>query len=130
MLFNGFVYDGQDILITGVVEVAGGPAPSPSSGNWSRMSIKRFNTDPNEWAYWTGLMESGAISLFVSDGNPATVTIPNQLSDDLHDDWDADWASAYGMKVVRYDLPDAENDRAALPNASRARRWVAGSRAA
>lgn len=111
--------------MAGVVEVAGGPSPSPSSGEWSRMSINRYNTDPEMWAYWTGLIESGEVTIFVSDGNPATVSIPNQIPEDIAWHWDPEWASAYGMQVVRYDLPDAAIDAvdqvAALPGAGASR---------
>ncbi len=103
MLQGGFVYGGQDIVIAGVVEVGGGPSPSPSSGTWSRRSIDRINTDPETWAYWTGRIESGAVTLFTSDGNPATVTIPDALPEDIAGHWDPEWASAYGMRVIRYD---------------------------
>jgi peptidoglycan/xylan/chitin deacetylase (PgdA/CDA1 family) len=105
MLNDGFVYDGQDIVITGVVEVSGGPSPSPSSGEWSRRDIARFNTDPDTWDYWTGLIESGAVTMFTSDGNPTRVSIPNQIPDDIADQFDPDWAQAYGMQLIRYDIP-------------------------
>jgi peptidoglycan/xylan/chitin deacetylase (PgdA/CDA1 family) len=112
MLRNGFVYDGQDILITGVVNVAGGPSASPSSGEWTRLDIARFNTDPESWEYWTGKIESGDITMFTSDGNPATVTIPNDIPEDIAGHWDPEWASAYGMQVIRYDLPGADSEAA------------------
>ncbi len=105
MLREGFVYGGQDIVIAGVVEVGGGPSPSPSSGTWSRRAIDRLNTDPETWDYWTGLIESGEVTLFTSDGNPATVTIPDALPEDIAGHWDSEWASAYGMEVIRYDAP-------------------------
>lgn len=104
MLREGFVYGGQDIVIAGVVEVGGGPSPSPSSGTWSRRAIDRMNTDPETWAYWTGRIESSEVTLFTSDGNPATVTIPDALPEDIAGHWDPEWASAYGMQVIRYDV--------------------------
>jgi peptidoglycan/xylan/chitin deacetylase (PgdA/CDA1 family) len=124
MLYDGFVYEGQEIILAGIVEVHGGPAPAPSSGEWSRWSIERFNTDPGQWAYWTGLIESGELTLFSSDGNPATVTIPHPLPDDLVSHWDPAWASAYGMEVIRYDRPDAPGTTAqdaVFPPAARPR---------
>ena len=106
MLLDGFVYEGQDIRIGGVVEVSGGFSPSPSSGEWSRRSIHRINTDPESWSYWMGQVETDDATMFVSDGNPGTVTVPNQLAADVVDMWDHEWASSYGMVVIRYDLPE------------------------
>lgn len=105
-LLNGFRYEGQDISIGGIVEVSGGFSPSPSSGEWDRRSIHRINTDPESWNYWMGQVETGEATMFVSDGNPGTVTVPNQLSEDIDWMWDAEWASSYGMVVIRYDLPE------------------------
>jgi peptidoglycan/xylan/chitin deacetylase (PgdA/CDA1 family) len=105
-LSNGFVYEGQDIVIQAVLTVSGGLSPSPSSGEWSRRSINRINTDPDTWDFWTGQIESGQATLYTSDGNPVTVTVPNELAEDISWHWDADWASAYGMQVIRYDMPD------------------------
>jgi hypothetical protein len=106
MLLDGFVYEGQDVKIAGVVEVSGGFSPSPSSGEWSRQSIHRINTDPESWSYWMSQVDTGEATMFVSDGNPGTVTVPNQLAIDIEDMWDAEWASSYGMVVIRYDLLD------------------------
>jgi len=132
MLYNGFVHEGQDILITGVVEVGSGPGHSPSSGNWTRMSILRINTEEREWEKWTTQFTSGSLTFYVSDGDPATVTIPNQLADDLVDEWDPEWASAYGMEVIRYDLPEALADptlgRGVLPNVGRSFRRLPPAR--
>ena len=46
------------------------------------------------------------MTLFTSDGNPGTVTIPNRIPADVEDQFDPDWAQAYGMVLIRYDLPD------------------------
>ncbi len=105
-LLHGFRYQGQDISIGGIVEVSGGFSPSPSSGEWNRRSISRINTDPESWNYWMGQVETGEATMFVSDGNPGTVTVPNQLAEDVDWMWDGDWASSYGMVVIRYDLPE------------------------
>jgi peptidoglycan/xylan/chitin deacetylase (PgdA/CDA1 family) len=111
-LIDGFVYDGQDIVIQAVVTVSGGLSPSPSSGEWTRRAIKRINTDPENWSLWVGQIESGKATIYTSDGNPGTVTIPNQLAEDIEWHWDAEWASAYGMEVIRYDMPEVPPDTA------------------
>ena len=99
MLHDGFVYDGQQI---GIVGVKGGPSPSPSSGAWTRWNISRFNIDHETWSYWQEQIESGTITLFTSDGNPGTVTIPDPIPDDVASQFDPELASSYGMKVIRY----------------------------
>ena len=105
-LLHGFRHQGQDIGIAGIVEVSGGFSPSPSSGEWDRRSIHRINTDPESWSYWMSQVETGEATMFVSDGNPGTVTVPNQLAEDIDWMWDGEWASSYGMVVIRYDLPE------------------------
>ena len=110
MLHDGFVYDGQQIVLAGIVGVKGGPSPSPSSGDWTRWNISRFNTDPETWSYWQEQIERGTITLFTSDGNPGTVTIPDPIPADVAPQFDPEWASSYGMKVIRYEAepgPDA-----------------------
>src|SRR5690606_38710557 len=112
-LIDGFVYDGQSIVIQAVVTVAGGLSPSPSSGEWTRRAVNRVNTDPETLGFWMGQIESGQATVYTSDGNPGTVTIPNQLAEDISWHWDPEWASAYGMQVIRYDMPDDPPDSGA-----------------
>ena len=100
---NTFQYNGEEIRILAIVEVSGGAGPSPSSGNWDRRSVKRANTEPAVWDRMTTAFESGTKTFYTSDGNPDTITIPNEIPGDLADEFDPDWASAYDMQVVRYD---------------------------
>ena len=104
LLQEGFVYDGQMVTLSGVLGVEGGLSVSPSSGAWTRWNIARFNTDRTTWGYWQDQIETGAATLFTSDGNPATVTIPDPIPEDVADDYDPEWAAAYGMEVIRYDM--------------------------
>jgi hypothetical protein len=101
---GGFVYEGQMVTLSGVLGVEGGLSVSPSSGAWTRWNIARFNTDRTTWGYWQEQIETGAVTLFTSDGNPATVTIPDPMPEDVADDYDPEWAAAYGMEVIRYDM--------------------------
>ncbi len=116
MLKDGFTYDGQQIILAGIVSVEGGASASPSSGKWTRWNIARFNMEPELWAYWQGIIDTGAVTFYTSDGNPGTVTIPDPIPADLEEHWDPEWASSYGMEVIRYDasalppLNDAAND--------------------
>ncbi len=84
-----------------VREVTGGLSLSPSSGEWTRRAIDRMNTDPESWEMWTGLIKNGAVGVYTSDGNPKTVTIP----EDLIALRDPEWGSSYGMRVIRYAAP-------------------------
>jgi peptidoglycan/xylan/chitin deacetylase (PgdA/CDA1 family) len=118
MLHNGFVYDGQTITLSGIVSVEGGPSVSPSSGNWTRWNIARFNTDRQTWGYWQKQIERGEITVFTSDGNPESVTIPNQIPGDVADQLDPEWAQAYEMRLVRYDLPEGEPDSSSTPGSA------------
>ena len=101
-LYSGFVWGGQTIQLSAVVLVGGGPASSPSSGPWTRWAIPRFNTDPEGWGHWTETMNSPEYALYTSDGNPGTVTIPDPIPEDIAAQYDAEWASDYGMQVIRY----------------------------
>jgi peptidoglycan/xylan/chitin deacetylase (PgdA/CDA1 family) len=105
MLQDGFVYGGQTYNVSAIVTVVGGVSPSPSSSDWSRWNIHRFNADRETWGLWQERIEQGDVTLFTSDGNPATVTIPDPIPADLADAYDPEWASAYDMEVIRYELP-------------------------
>lgn len=133
LIHDGFVYEGQQIIIAGIVTVVGGLSESPSSGEWTRWDIARFNTDREVWGGWQDKIESGVVTLFTSDGNPATVTIPNQLPEDIATEFDPEWAQAYGMELIRYDLPDQEPAIAGfhappLPQPVTRRRWSSPER--
>jgi peptidoglycan/xylan/chitin deacetylase (PgdA/CDA1 family) len=64
MLQDGFVYGGQTYNISAFVTVAGGVSPSPSSSEWSRWNIHRFNTDRETWGSWQERIEQGEVTLF------------------------------------------------------------------
>jgi peptidoglycan/xylan/chitin deacetylase (PgdA/CDA1 family) len=116
MLHDGFVFDGQQIVLAGIVGVKGGPSPSPSSGAWTRWNISRFNADPETWSYWKDQIEGGAITLFTSDGNPGTVTIPDPIPEDVAPQFDPEWASSYGMRLIRYEpAPGPDTSAIASP---------------
>jgi peptidoglycan/xylan/chitin deacetylase (PgdA/CDA1 family) len=106
MVEAGFTWNGQTYSVSAFVTVQGGLSPSPSSGDWSRWRIERFNTERETWSQWQQMIETHEVTLYTSDGDPGTVTIPNQLPDDIAEGFDPEWAQAYGMVLIRYDLPD------------------------
>ncbi len=80
-------YDGQTYHIRAALLVAGNPAPSPYSRAWDPLAVPRIQVaDPSTvqrvvdralvWSAWEPRMlaHHGA-ALYVSDGNPATVTV-------------------------------------------------------
>jgi hypothetical protein len=101
-LVDGFDYHGERIDLEGILQVNGGPAPSPSSTSFDRYGIARYNTDPEVLAYWQQRIDDGEIVLYTSDGNPDTVTVPKPIPDALAGDYDADAIEASGKTIVRY----------------------------
>jgi peptidoglycan/xylan/chitin deacetylase (PgdA/CDA1 family) len=79
--------DGQSYHIRGALLVAGNPAPSPYSRAWNPLAVPRIQVaDPATvtrvsdralvWSAWEPrLLADGGALLYVSDGDPATVTI-------------------------------------------------------
>ena len=109
MLVNGFPWEGQTIQLTGVVAVNGGPSVSPSSVAWDPWAIARLNTDDATFGYWQAQIEADAITLYTSDGNPALITIPDDLPGDIVDQLDAELISRRGRSLVRYDAAPADD---------------------
>lgn len=103
MLRWGFSYNGEWVDIRAVVKVSGGPMYSPSSAMWDAWNISRFNTDQATIDYWFGAIERGEVVLYTSDGNPATVTVPDPLPAELAGELDAPLIASSGMTLVQYD---------------------------
>ncbi len=83
-LYDGFWYLGDPVNLDLVVAVNGGPAISPYSTKFSMLDVYRFNTTPDLFAYYADQMVSGEISIFVSDGDPETVTVPADLEQSVN----------------------------------------------
>jgi peptidoglycan/xylan/chitin deacetylase (PgdA/CDA1 family) len=60
-----------------VMMVAGGAAPSPFSKAFDAMRVPRIQAVEKDLAYWLGHFEKIPGDRFVSDGDPATLTIPS-----------------------------------------------------
>lgn len=75
-LVGGFDYHGRQVNLQGILQVNGGPSPSPSSITFDRYGIYRFNTDPDVLSYWHEAIDNGDVKLYTSDGNPDIVTVP------------------------------------------------------
>ena len=68
----------------GVMLVGANPSPSPFSGDFDPAGVPRIRsahlpwrtTQDYEWDYWQKLLEDNPSSVYVSDGNPATISFP------------------------------------------------------
>ena len=102
MLVNGFNWEGQRIQMEAILMVGGGPSVSPDSVMWDPWAITRFNTDAASLGSWQELVESGAMTLYTSDGNPDSVTLPADLPEDLAGQFDPDVLASRGRSLLQY----------------------------
>lgn len=101
-LVDGVWWDGHQYDIDAIALVNRGPMYSPSSSRFTPYRIMRFNTDPASIAVWFGIMERGEMPLYTSDGDPATVVIPDPVPDSLQSQFDLGLISASGKHLLRY----------------------------
>ncbi|MDQ3657418.1 MAG: hypothetical protein M3457_20375, partial [Chloroflexota bacterium] len=79
-----------------------------SSVAWDPWEIARVNTDPKTLGRWQEHFETGAMTMYTSDGNPASVAVPNHLPRDIADDFDAEIITSEGRSLLRYDPLSAD----------------------
>lgn len=107
---NGFTWNGEDLQLLSVVAAGANPAPSPVSLDFDIMSIARIGAKNGPAAgesdlfldYWFSEFENRPDLLYVSDGNPDTITLPEALPDALAGLLDEEKTAADGKTVVRY----------------------------
>jgi len=66
-----------------ILMVAGGAAPSPFSRNFDALHLPRIQAVEHDLAYWLGYFEKHPGERFVSDGDPAAVTVQGVQRDRL-----------------------------------------------
>ncbi|MBM3221931.1 MAG: polysaccharide deacetylase [Candidatus Rokubacteria bacterium] len=66
-----------------ILMVAGGAAPSPFARNFDPMHLPRIQAVEKDLAYWLDYFAKNPSERFVSDGDPATLTIPRDKRDKL-----------------------------------------------
>jgi len=108
MLRNGFTHEGREIQLRGAFMVGANPTESPSSSEYDPMFIARIQAEEESLDGWFGLIEEGSHLVYVSDGNPDTVSIPDPLSGSIADQFDAETVAAAGHELVRYDPESGE----------------------
>ena len=105
MMRNGFTHEGQPVLLRAAFMVGANPTESPSSSEYDPLFIARIQAFEASLDQWFGMIDDGDILIYVSDGDPATITIPDPLSNSLVDQYDAGTIVADGYQLVRY-APD------------------------
>jgi peptidoglycan/xylan/chitin deacetylase (PgdA/CDA1 family) len=75
--------NGQAYRHDGIMMVAGGAAPSPFAKRWDPVRLPRIQAIDSDLGHWLAFFEKNPHERFVSDGNPATVTIPAAQRDRL-----------------------------------------------
>jgi len=69
-----------------ILQVAGGPAPSPFARAFDPVRLPRIQAIESELRHWLGYFEHHPGERFVSDGDPAVVTVPAGRRDRLRSD--------------------------------------------
>ena len=110
-LRKGFNYNGVDYKLIGVLNVGSNPSVAPDSTEWDPVWIPRiqaFDEDAKVkggggFDTWFPNFEARPESLYTSDGNPDTITIPNTLPIDV-DPTTLDEAKVQteGKELIRY----------------------------
>lgn len=91
--------DGIQYRNHGVLLVGAEPAPSPYSAAFKPLAIPRVQARDSELDKWLTYLESHPLDRYVSDGDPNSVTVPEQLAGKI------DAASLGGAKLVTYKTP-------------------------
>lgn len=115
MLRNGFEYEGEAIRMIGCLMVGANPTVSPVSTEWDPVFIARiqaFDADAvatNEALEgamtlidWFGVFKDDRARLYTSDGNPATITVPEALPPTVDGTLNENRIAADGLELIRY----------------------------
>ena len=99
-VFKGFHYEGEFFEYAGVLLVGANPAVSTLSKSYDPYAIPRIQAYDAELENWFGFIEENPGIMYVSDGNPDTVTVPSNLPDRLRDTLDQ--SKLNGRALIRY----------------------------
>lgn len=106
-LLRGFTYEGREYRFTGALMVGANPAPSPVDAEFDPFWTPRIQATEEVLAEWFAYAADNPAIMYVSDGNPDTVTIPDTLPEWLAERFMEDRAS--DKTVIRY--PDVADRR-------------------
>lgn len=99
-IFRGWEYEGRQYELEGALMVGAEPSPSPVHVDFDPMWIPRINGDDEQLGRWFSFVEDNPGIMYVSDGNPDTITIPQDVHPWLVDTLDE--AKAEGNEIIRY----------------------------
>jgi peptidoglycan/xylan/chitin deacetylase (PgdA/CDA1 family) len=114
MLRNGFTYKGRTIQMLGALMVGSEPTVSPISSDWDKIYIPRIQAwdadaqrkfpkalgDAMSLDDWFEVFASDPARMYTSDGDPNTITVPEELPPSLAGTFDE--TKAEGKEIVRY----------------------------
>ncbi|MBA0125144.1 polysaccharide deacetylase family protein [Haloechinothrix sp. YIM 98757] len=90
-------HDGQEYRHEGILLVGSNPAPSPFATEFDPVAIPRIRSGPDgdlESGYWFEIFEREPERRYVSDGDPSTISFPEERSEELAPEF-ADRANPY-----------------------------------
>lgn len=99
-VFKGFYYEGEYFEYFGVLLVGANPALSTLSESYDPYAIPRIQAFDAELENWFGFITENPGIMYVSDGNPETVTVPIDLPYELIDTLDE--SKLNGRTLIRY----------------------------
>ena len=79
LVSRGSYREGKSYENRAILEVSGGPNPSPFSKAWDPHSINRFIVAPNHLERQLDAYERTPAKRFISDGDPRMVSYPDSL---------------------------------------------------
>lgn len=101
-LRDGFVYDGQEVYVEGVLLVCCGAVPSVFNTDYDKLWIPRIRGDDPDFEKLGNEIDAGWVDLYTSDGNPNTVTVPWPLPKHLWGKLNMDAVTGRGLTLVKY----------------------------
>jgi peptidoglycan/xylan/chitin deacetylase (PgdA/CDA1 family) len=106
LLRGGFWYGDDAFQVEAMVRVSGGPTYAPQSTYFDPMTITRVNTDQASLDVLFEQCADPEFPLYVSDGDPDTVTIADPLPEYTQNEFDADHIANNGKDLVVYPSAD------------------------
>ena len=99
-IFEGFDLNGKHYGFKGALMVGANPGPSPVDSDFDPYWIPRIRGSRDQIDKWFDFVDQNPGIMYVSDGNPDTITVPNDLAPSL--DGKLDQSKLHGKTLIRY----------------------------